>query len=1014
MRYLLTCYFLLLFSNSYAQDSLGFYWNRVIGGSANDVTPLGCTPAVLSQTSSGFDFTQDVLRRPDLQIASNGRLIMVSITWSKDGDLRGLRQYADTANNKADVLVTCLDSTGRIIWKKCLGGSNNDFGTAAFADVDGYLIAGSTTSGDGDFTATGTSAIPFLVKMDFNGNILWKKTYPQGSSADMIDSRVEAVKKLPTGNYLMLLNRSSAYLSNSKFTTELMQTDNVGNYANLSVFSGNRSIVAAGMVVRDDGSVLLGGTTAATTGPIITPNGSWVTGYLAKLQFNGSAYSITWIKYPWAFNNSSHTRLMDIVQTRDGSIYLPGTGFSFSNGEGKGILFKYDSSGNFKWTRDYSSFFHRVIYAVDTAGNNGVLFSAFSDGVCAFNYNHVVIGRVDSVGLLLWQKCSTGDNDDYGLRVRYISETAHYVLAVTNSTILPSHTYNKRYIDIAGNMVCPSDLWLIKSGPGNLINGTIFLDLNNNNIQNTGEPLLPNLWVRTGKDTIRTKGVFTYSGRFTIVVDTGRYHTNVLLPAGVPFTIFPSPDSHTFNTVGNSRTIAFAVKPSSSIYDLDINVSPISPPRLNRDLAYKITARNMGSLAISSNTISLVKDPRLSFVSATPAPAQVVGDTLKWNYSSFPVLSEQGIFITFHTPVPPLLNIGDTLRLLAKVQHTQTDATPVNNSKKIEQIIIGPVDPNDKQEGHNGKLTPTAYTNGEYLDYLINFQNMGTDTAFYVEIRDTLNARLDISTIQMIASSHPCVLSVTNNNQLTWKFNTIRLSALSQNADSSKGFIAFRVKPVSGLSPGDSIKNNAAIYFEYNAPVITNTTVTKLTTLALPVKLVSLSALPINGKYISISWKTASEINHKGFEVERSTDAVNFKKISWSLAFNQAPGLHTYSIDDYSVEKNTKYYYRLKVVSVDNDIEYSPVTSACLCGYSSRLIVTPNPGNGLFNIAMAGIKGEATVSIYNSNGKVYLIKMISTNGTLNELVDIRHLPPGAYIISVANNNETNTQILLKN
>lgn len=1012
MRYLLSVCLLFLFSTSYSQDSLGFYWNRVIGGTGDDIMPLQCTPDVLLQNSSAFDFTPSVLRRPDLQLAANGRLIMVNSTYSKDGDVKGLRLYADTATKGADVLVTCLDSTGRIIWKKCLGGSGNDYGTAIYVETDGYLVAGSTVSADGDFTNSLGYALPFLVKIDLNGNVLWKRTYPQGSSADMIDSRVEAVKKLPDGKYVLLINRSSALNGNYRFTTELMQVDASGNFSNLTVFAGNQSIIASGIVVRDDGSLLVAGTTAATTGPIVTPNGNgaWVSGFLTKLQFNGTAYGISWIIYPWAYNNASHTRLMDMVQTTDGSIYVSGSGFSYSGGQSKGFIYKYDSVGNFKWFRDYSSFAHRVIFSLDNANNNGILFSAFSDGVCGFNYNHVVIGRVDSTGALVWQKCTTGDDDDFGLRVKYISEAAHYVLAVTNSTILPSHTYNRNFSE-NGNMVCPSDLWLFKSGLGNIINGTVFLDLNGNNIQNTGEPLLPNVWVRTGKDSIRTKGAYTYTGRYTIAVDTGKYTTKVVLPAGVPFTVSPSNDVVTFTTLGNTRTTAFAVKPIGSIYDLDVHLSPIGLPRLGRDLSYKVTARNMGTQAINGNTITLVKDSRLTFVSATTPPLQVIGDTLIWNYSSFPILTEQSILISFHSAIPPALNIGDTLRLSAKVQHTQTDATPLNNSKSIEQIVVGPMDPNNKLEVHNGKLGATAYTNGEYLDYLINFQNMGTDTAFYVEVRDTLDARLDVSTMQMTASSHPAVLSVSNNNQLTWKFNTIRLATLSQNEDSSKGYIAFRVKPVSGLAVGDTIKNSASIYFEYNLPVVTDTTKTRLSAEALPVRLLSLAALPL-GKQISVAWKTTSETGNRTYEVERSTDATRFEKIG-VLAARQGTGIRSYTFDDYNVDKTRRYFYRLKIVGIDYRADFSPVVNACLCNTPNELTISPNPGDGIVNILLTGVKGKTTLTVYDAAGKACFSRTVMASGVFNEWADLTRLANGMYTIRIANNTHVSTQRWLK-
>jgi uncharacterized repeat protein (TIGR01451 family) len=57
--------------------------------------------------------------------------------------------------------------------------------------------------------------------------------------------------------------------------------------------------------------------------------------------------------------------------------------------------------------------------------------------------------------------------------------------------------------------------------------------------------------------------------------------------------------------------------------------------------------------------------------------------------------------------------------------------------------------------------------NGDYLVYLVRFQNTGTDTAFSVTVRDTLDAKLDWNTIQMIGASHAYDLNITSGNILS-------------------------------------------------------------------------------------------------------------------------------------------------------------------------------------------------------------------------------------------------------
>ncbi len=139
--------------------------------------------------------------------------------------------------------------------------------------------------------------------------------------------------------------------------------------------------------------------------------------------------------------------------------------------------------------------------------------------------------------------------------------------------------------------------------------------------------------------------------------------------------------------------------------------------------------------------------------------------------------------------------------------------------------ITGSYDPNDKQAVPVG-LTDAHYVlAGTSIDYTIRFQNTGTDTAFKVVLVDTLDSSLDISTFMQGASSHPYSLKVSGkgNPILTFTFNNILLPDSNVNVLASNGFVSFKINTFSNLSDETIIKNEAAIYFDYNSPVITNT-----------------------------------------------------------------------------------------------------------------------------------------------------------------------------------------------
>lgn len=147
-----------------------------------------------------------------------------------------------------------------------------------------------------------------------------------------------------------------------------------------------------------------------------------------------------------------------------------------------------------------------------------------------------------------------------------------------------------------------------------------------------------------------------------------------------------------------------------------------------------------------------------------------------------------------------------------------------NTSLEFCQEIIGPYDPNDKS------ATPEGYGAEHYihqnvdLNYRIRFQNVGSDTAFNVVIRDTLSDHLDITSLQQGAASHPYDLEIIDYNILKFTFPNIHLVDSLTNEPASHGHISFKISQLDSLPLGTMIYNSAGIYFDYEAPIITNQT----------------------------------------------------------------------------------------------------------------------------------------------------------------------------------------------
>ncbi len=134
-------------------------------------------------------------------------------------------------------------------------------------------------------------------------------------------------------------------------------------------------------------------------------------------------------------------------------------------------------------------------------------------------------------------------------------------------------------------------------------------------------------------------------------------------------------------------------------------------------------------------------------------------------------------------------------------------------------------DPNDKQVIPAGVgVDHIVSPENEFLEYRIRFQNTGSDTAFNIEILDVLPIDyVDVATFSPEASSHFYTVSAHANGSIIWHFDNILLPDSNINEPASHGFVKFKIRQKPGLPNGTVINNNAAIYFDYNAPIITNT-----------------------------------------------------------------------------------------------------------------------------------------------------------------------------------------------
>ena len=108
------------------------------------------------------------------------------------------------------------------------------------------------------------------------------------------------------------------------------------------------------------------------------------------------------------------------------------------------------------------------------------------------------------------------------------------------------------------------------------------------------------------------------------------------------------------------------------------------------------------------------------------------------------------------------------------------------------------------------------------MDYLIQFRNTGADTVRQVIIRDTLSAALDPATVYPGVCSHPFDFVVYGGGIVQFTLQNINLPP--GGGAESEGFVKFRVSQKQNLPCETQILNSAAVYFDFNQPGFTDTT----------------------------------------------------------------------------------------------------------------------------------------------------------------------------------------------
>ncbi len=264
---------------------------------------------------------------------------------------------------------------------------------------------------------------------------------------------------------------------------------------------------------------------------------------------------------------------------------------------------------------------------------------------------------------------------------------------------------------------------------------------------------------------------------------------------------------------------------SSNVKDLRVFITNHPNPRPGFNEHLYVNYQNVGTSTLNGY-VELFYDSNYVLNQSTPSQDSTNTNYLGWNLYNLPP-GGQGYFDVDLT-LPPNTSLGTNLSSHATIYPVIGDTTDIDNYDTLNQVVVGSYDPNYIEVIPSGDVTTSFISNQTYLYYIIHFQNTGTASAINVRTENQIDTNLFVSSVELMYSSHPYTYSLSNSNLLTINFDNINLPDSGSNLALSNGYVVYRVKHKKSLVVGDSIANVAKIYFDFNAPVTTNTVITKV------------------------------------------------------------------------------------------------------------------------------------------------------------------------------------------
>lgn len=744
----------------------------------------------------------------------------------------------------SDGFILKTDSNGVFHWVVPIAGINGESCFGIGLDAVGNIYVGGQYSSTVDFdpgpevvTMTTLSSRTFILKLDANGTFVWvRNTNSQLSGFDVSPDGIVVNSGSFTGTVDFdpgpaLFNLGSGY--GSAYGQVL---DSDGNFLMAVGINSGYDESSSACLIDDNNNVWITGTFGGTydfdPGPgVFNLTSDFLSNsFVAKYSLDAT------LLWAGTFDaaNGEDKEITAITNDDAGNIYLgsqffgtvdfdmgPGVANATSSigGSGDGYLLKITNEGAFIWVKTIPSTFLSAYLSVQTddeqnvyAGGNFSYVTDLDPGLgIHYVYAHGELGaadafvqKLDADGNFVWAAVFGGDFYD---EVRSVHLLPDNQLLINGAVVGPLDMNPGGEVEIVDGFG-DYDIFFEKLKPGICADLTLIVDsVSIASCSGSG---------------LATCHAINGIAPYTYVWETDPYvfDSVAIFPEGGFYNVSVT------DAMSCYKNTSVLVTGPATTTDIDMSgvlvntgfapgfISLLWPEVYNNGCGY------------ATGNYQVVLDPLLEYVNATIPPDIISGDTLTWFFEN---INYDSIIPTpqINVLTPAVVDIGWKLNL-ELIINADGDIDETNNYVNYNIVVEGAIDPNDKQVTPQGACDAGYVTHNQVITYTVRFQNTGTAPAVNIVIDDTLSNRINVNSLRVVAASHPMHTEFEGLNIAKFVFNDIYLPDSTENEPESHGYVVFEVKTKPSAPDYSIVENSAAIYFDFNEPVITNSVINTL------------------------------------------------------------------------------------------------------------------------------------------------------------------------------------------